>query len=333
MSPLIPYDRVLDDAPILGYGDKAAADQVTNRPVVVAQATPKQPQAKPSVNLQQKADDMVQELIPIFVKKFSRNKVTLGPNVGKTVPVVLVSDADMDTAVTNHARDIAKTLLRARLKFAPDQVRKKLQAYYQQLSEPFPYANQVIDENTKLSAEEKTHINGLDEAFLVVGLREDVKQTQGLYSVPPGSKGVGKIFVRKEIVDMGDFTHVLAGLLAHEMAHAYAEITWRDFLDAMFARNMQDTGALNEGMATRIEKVVTTEWHKQQPSGTLIPLTGYRNNPNVRKRAKTFVSAVGEKQAYDAYFGGWVEFTNPDKPEDTIRVGNANKKKWKWPWR
>lgn len=335
MSPQIPYDRVLDDEAILGYGDDAAADNVTDRPVLVAQADSPKKQAKPKqpVDLQKKADDMVQELIPIFQKKFSRNKVTLGPNIGQTVPVVLVSDADMDSALTDQARDTAKHLLKARLKFAPEEVRKSLEKLYQQLGEPFPYEGKVIDENTTLSAEEKVHINGLDEAFLIVGLREDAKRTQGFYSLPAGSSGIGKIFVRKDIVDMGDFTHVLAGVLAHEMAHAYAEITWRDFLDAMFARGMQDTGFLDEGMATRIEKIVTTEWHKNQPSGTLIPLAGYRDEPKVGKREKSFVQAVGEAQAYDAYFGGWVEFTNPDKPEDTIRVGKTNKKSFKWPWR
>lgn len=335
MSPLIPYDRVLDDDSILGYGDDAAADKVTGRPIQVAQADTPKTQVKPKqpVDLQKKADDMMQELIPIFKKKFSQNKVTLGPNIGQTVPIVLVSDTEMDSALTDQARDLAKHLLKARLKFAPEKVRESLEKYYKALGEPFPYADKVIDENTVLSEEEKTQISGLDEAFLIVGLREDAKRTQGFYSLPPSRTGVGKIFVRKSIVDQGEFTHLLAGLLAHEMAHAYAEITWRDFLDALFARGMQDTGFLDEGMATRIEKIVSTEWHNQQPSGTLIPLVGYRDEPRVSKREKSFVKAVGEKQAYDAYFGGWVEFTNPDKPEDTIRVGKSNKKSWKWPWR
>ncbi|GJM42171.1 MAG: hypothetical protein DHS20C20_24530 [Ardenticatenaceae bacterium] len=335
MSPLIPYDRVLDDDAILGYGDDAAVDKVTASPIVVAQAASPNKPANPKqpVDLQKKADEMVQELIPIFKKKFSRNKTTLGPNIGKTVPVVLVSDADMDAALTTQARDTAKHLLNARLKFAPDKVRETLKKYYQLLGEPFPYADKVIDENTKLTAEEKTHINGLDEAFLIVGLREDAKRTQGFYARPFNGNRIGKIFIRKEIADLGDFTHVLAGVLAHEMAHAYAEITWYDFLDAMFARGMSDTGFLNEGMTTRIEKIVTTEWHNQQPSGTLIPLAGYRNEPKVGKREKSFVNAVGAAQAHDAYFGGWVEFINPNKPEDTIKVGKSNKKSWKWPWR
>ena len=44
---------------------------------------------------------------------------------------------------------------------------------------------------------------------------------------------------------------------------------------------------------------------------------------------------IRDHWAYEAYFGGWIDFTDTDKPEDTLLIGKAKKtqKKWKWPWR
>lgn len=64
---------------------------------------------------------------------------------------------------------------------------------------------------------------------------------------------------------------------------------------------------------------------------TTAPL-GYKDDAEVADSADAFIKAVSKKFALAALFGGWVYFDNPDKPQDTIRIGEKHEKKWKWPW-
>jgi hypothetical protein len=122
-----------------------------------------------------------------------------------------------------------------------------------------------------------------------------------------------------------------AGTVAHEMAHAYADQGWHDFIHMMKLRGMKETDKLDEGMATHIERIIVKQWWANQPSNTTIPIAGY--DSTYTDRANEFVKALGKDLAYEAYFGGWIDFTSNATPEDTLVIGNKKKKKWKWLWR
>jgi hypothetical protein len=283
----------------------------------------------PQSSAQQVADQMADLLSKIYLKRFSKYNVD---RVGKKVPVILATEPDLEAALRQHALDVADQQLQSMLKFNPEWVIRKLQDYYRVIEKPFPYAGKVFDENTKITREEKAAIFALVTQSLVSELQKDLKVTQGFYSRPKDRKGMGTIFIRKEYAEDIDRRHDLAGTLAHELAHAYAEITWWDFVDGLSANGMPKVGALIEGMATHFERIIVYDWFNDQPAGTLIPLAGYRDEPDVKDTADEFLKAVGEQAAYQAYLGGWIWFTDIRNPQDSILVGKA-KKNWRWPWR
>jgi hypothetical protein len=334
-SPESDYSGVQN--PASPYGAKAAdyPSSMQKKPPQPAPAT--QPSAStPATQAtpQQAADAMVSLLASIYKAKFSKNRQTLGPKVGKSVKVTLVSDADMTAALDQQAVDIGEKLLAAQLKFNPQSVIDRLQKYYKAIKKPFPYSGKTIDENTKLTREEEAALFGFQKAAIMAEVRRDVDKTQGFYSTPKKGPPEGIIFIREAFAKEKDFEFLLAGTLAHELGHAYTDQGWRDFLLVMFANGMLRTGPLEEGMTTHMEEIIVAEWHSRQPANTLIPLTGYRNDPDVADSAKVFIDAVGEDLARLAYFGGWVDFKDPAKPQDSILVGQKGKsrKEWKWPW-
>ena len=246
-------------------------------------------------------------LSKFYLKRFSKYNVD---RVGKKVSVILATEPELEAALRQQALDVADQMLQSTLKFNPEWVIKKLQDFYRVMDKPFPYAGKTFNENTKLTREEKAGIFALVTQALINELQRDLKVTQGFYSRPKDRKGMGTIFVHKEFAEDVDRRHDLAGTLAHELAHAYAEITWWDFVDALSANGMLRTGALVEGMATHFERIIVYDWFDDQPSGTLIPLAGYRDEPEVKESADEFLEAVKEQAAYQAYFGGWVWFTD-----------------------
>jgi len=261
---------------------------------------------------------LMKELQPIFQKKFSKNRITYGPLVGKSVRFRVVADKDFKAEVEQEAKRLANSILPITLKFAPEIVWKKLQAFYKANKEPFPTRLQTIDENTKLTREEKVAIFTLLEVLTVKKATDDADKVAAFYS--PSMK---EIVFRDSEID--------AGTVAHEMAHAYANQGWHDFINLMRLRGMGNTHELDEGMTTFIERTIVQKWHLKQPSNTTIPLPGY--DSKFTDRAQEFIKQLGQDVAFEAYFGGWIDFTNNAKPEDTLKIGNKNKKKWTWPWR
>lgn len=258
------------------------------------------------------------ELQPIFKKHFSKKKITYGPLVGKTVKFRVVADTVLKSEVEQEAKRLANGMIPMTLKFAPEIVRKELQNFYRVVQQPFPDRLNVIDENTQLTNEEKIAIFTLMQVLTIQKATADAYKIGGFYS--PSTK---EIVFRKSQID--------AGTVAHEMAHAYANQGWLDFINLMRLRGMKNTHELDEGMTTLIERTVIQEWFKKQPAATTIPLPGY--DSTFTDLAKDFVKQLGKEFAFEAYFGGWVDFTNAAKPEDTLVIGNKKKKKWKWPWR
>ncbi|RQP98874.1 hypothetical protein [Burkholderia stagnalis] len=309
-----------------GVMQKGAGPAPTARPPLAANA-----QTQPSPDAI--AGTMVDTLAKIYAKHYSKKHVTLGPKVGKKIAVKLVEDSDMATALTEQAENIAADIVKSEMKFNPQRIMDELVNYYRTIKEPFPDRLKTIDENTSLTAEEQGALFGFMKSALVAEVRKDVDNTQGFFDLPRNAGDDGTIFIRAEFAKSVSFQSDLAGTIAHELAHAYADEGWRDFLRVMTAMGMLRTGQLAEGMATFIEDEIVSEWLATQPAKTLRPPLGYTDDPEVADSANSFIKAVGRDLALTAFFGGWINFANPDKPQDTIVVGRKAKKKWKWPWR
>jgi hypothetical protein len=264
---------------------------------------------------------LMKQLRPLFQKAFSKNKIVYGNGiVGKAVSFRVLADKDFKAELGTEAKRAAANVMPSVLKFAPEIVKKRLVSYYQGINERFPARLNTIDENTKLTADEKAIVFAMAHAQTLKKVKDDADNVDGFYS--PSSK---EIIFRDTLIS--------AGAVAHEMAHAYADQGWRDFIRMMQLRGMKETDKLDEGMTTYIASIVVTQWHAKQPSKTIIPSAGY--DATYTDRAREFVKQLGDHWAYEAYFGGWIDFTDTDNPEDTLLIGKAKKtqKKWKWPWR
>jgi len=261
---------------------------------------------------------LMKQLQPLFLKSFSRNRITYGPKVGQSVPFRVVADKDFNAEVVKEAQRLAESTILLHLKFAPELVRKDLERFYKTMKQPFPARLQTIDENTQLTRDEKGAIFTLLQVLTVEKAKAEADKIGGFYSP-----------LAKEIVFRE--SQIGAGTVAHEMAHAYADQSWYDFIHMMKLRGMKETDKLDEGMATYIERIIVQQWWANQPSNTTIPLPGY--DSTYTDRADEFVKQLGKDWAFEAYFGGWIDFTSNAKPEDTLIIGNKIKKKWQWPWR
>jgi hypothetical protein len=260
---------------------------------------------------------LMKQLQPLFLKHFSKNRITYGPKVGALVQFRVIVGKDFKAEVAKEGQQLAASILPKSLKFAPEKVLEQLQRFYRALKEPFPSRLRIIDENTKLSREEKAAIFTWLEIMVVEKAKADADKIGAFFS--PSRQ---EIVFRESQID--------AGTVAHEMAHAYAEQGWLDLITLMRLRGMEEVHKLDEGMAAYIERTVVLQWHAQQPPNTPIPLAGY--DSTYTDRAAEFIKQVGQDPAFEAYFGGWINFTSNSNPEDALIIGKA-KKQWKWPWR
>jgi len=334
--------------PIGPYGDadespsSYASSQTgpSSYPVFMQKAPPTAPASTvkplPQPNPQDVAEAMVSTMADLYKKLYSvkrgKKYITLGPKVGSKIPVKLVEDADMTAALTDQAQKVGDDIIHAMLKFNPQSVRDQLIKYYKALKTPFPDRLKVIDENTVLTQDEQASLFGEIKSFLIAEVRKDVAQTQGFFMLPKSASDTGTIVVRAEFAKSLNSVSDLAGTIAHELAHAYTDDGWRDFLRVMLVMGMARTGKLEEGMATFFEDEVVSEWMKAQPIKTPRPELGYKDDPEVADSAATFIKAASKKYALPAFFGGWVNFDDANKPQDSIRIGEKREKKWKWPW-
>jgi hypothetical protein len=269
---------------------------------------------------EEKVSGLIKQLQPLFQKNFSRNKITYGPEVGKPVKFRVVADKDFKPELEKEALQLANSIAPLYLKFAPEKVREKLEGWYKVTRQKFPARLQTIDENTKLTQEEKTAIFSILKVLTVAKIKADADKVAAFYSL-----------FTKEMIFPASQIDVAA--VAHEMAHAYANQGWHDFINLMLLRGMKGTDKLDEGMTTLIERIIVKDWYAKQPSNTIMPLASY--DYTYTNRAAEFVKQLGKDLAFEAYFGGWTDFTSNAKPEDTLIIGNKKKKKWYWPllWR
>jgi hypothetical protein len=340
------YSNVQQPTGTYGDADESLSSYASSQiapspyPVMLQKAPPTAPaspaKSSPQPSPQDVAEAMVKTMADIYKKLYSvkrgKKYITLGPKVGSTIPVKLVEDADMTAALTDQAQKIGNDIIHAMLKFNPQSVLDRLTKYYKVLKQPFPDRLKVIDENTVLTADEQANLFGEIKSVLTAEVRKDVAQTQGFFMLPQSASTTGTIVVRAEFAKSLNSVSDLAGTIAHELAHAYSDEGWRDFLRVMNAMRMSRVGKLEEGMATFLEDEVVSEWMKEQPIKTPRPELGYKDDPEVADSAATFIKAVSKKYALPAFFGGWVNFDDANKPQESIRIGEKREKKWKWPW-
>lgn len=298
------YDRKLSDAQFEGRIRSSSSRVWANEGL--GESTP-----------EDKVKALMKELQPLFQKSFSRKKITYGPKVGMAVNFRIVADKDFKAEVVKEAQRLAKSTIHLHLKFAPELVRRDLERFYKVMKQPFPSRLQTIDENTQLTRDEQVAIFTLLQVLTVTKARDEADKTGGFFSP-----------LANEIVFRE--SQIGAGTVAHEMAHAYADQGWHDFIHMMKLRGMKETDKLDEGMVTHIERIIVKQWWANQPSNTTIPIAGY--DSTYTDKANEFVKALGKDLAYEAYFGGWINFTSNARPEDTLVIGNKKKKKWKWLW-
>lgn len=265
--------------------------------------------------------DIAGQLQPIFKEKFSfkkkgvGNKILYGAKVGGNVRIEMLSETDFAKEWLEEKKRRADGLEKLLLKFAPELIRDELVKYYKTLKQKLPERLNVIDENTQLDRDERAILFSLIKVMWLVKADEEVKKLEGFYS-----ESADKIVIKDTTANVA--------VLAHEMAHAYADKSWHDFTSMMILRKMKNANELDEGMATVIERIVVADWIKKQTGKKLTPPPAAYDT----KTAKEFIKLHGEKNVYESYFGGEVDFTDNDKPEDALTLGKA-KKKWKWKWR
>jgi hypothetical protein len=269
------------------------------------------------------AEKLLKELQPHFQSQFSTKpvrgpRITFGRKVGTKVDITTVAPADWKKALEDEGTRLAKQLEPRVLDFAPEIVAQKLVEFYRILKQPFPQDRLgVINRNTRLTTEESAVVFSLAKAMTIAGAQADSDKADGFYS-----RTTSRIYLKND--------GVTAGSVAHEMAHAYADGAWDDFIDMMRLRRMKDADKLNEGMTVVVADAVVKEWFKKQPAGATIPSTGY--DSSYTDRAKEFIKAVGETAAYEAYFAGEIDFDPKKPPEDSLVIGKS-KKPFKWLWR
>lgn len=271
---------------------------------------------------QKQAEEFVKQLQSAFKAALSRQlkaggpKITYGPKIGKAVTVNIIADSDFEKASQDEGKRLADQLQKKILKFAPDTVQRQLIDYYRVQGENLPRRLATIDENTKLRPDEAGAIFSVARAMTITRAKQEAKTVDGFFSTT-----TKKIALRESALT--------AGVVAHEMTHAYANPNWEDFIYLMQLRRMKETEKLNEGMTSHFAGLAVTEWYSKHGTGT-IPNSGYGSD--YTRIADEFIKEVGQEAAFTAYFGGFVDFTDNDRPEDFLLIG-AEKKKWKWKWR
>ncbi|QNQ08862.1 hypothetical protein [Sphingomonas alpina] len=265
-----------------------------------------------------------------YVERFFGGKRNKLLRVGWKIPIELVSDAGMEAALKQQVGDVVDRLLRARLKYNMPAVEARLRKYYKDVGGVYPYGG-THPTRERLSSNERAQLIGASETGYA-GLRKEAKATVALYVRPPPEtpNGTGKMIVRSSIAEVRGSQHELAGAMAHELAHAYADPRWWDLLDVMDANFLPRTGKLTEGIAVHFEEIMTVRWNRANP-GTKKPAIGYENDPTIADTGQSFIDPLETDTFHEAYFAGVLGFTDPDNPDKTIELGRK-KVHWEWQW-
>jgi subtilisin family serine protease len=315
------HGAVLEDR--FGTG-RTLEDRTTGYGGLVAQASPKKAVRKPKKppSSQARAEALIDELRTYYEKVFlagaRRRSIPYGKQFSDPVRVRVVKDSDWPAENEAEAKRQATELTGTYLKFNPQLVMKELTSWYRSIGKPYPDRLRTIDEHTKLTASEERVITGVAAVSMVSRARAESAKIAGMYSLS----------TRQIVVPE---SKVKPGPLVHEMAHAFAGVGWVDLMRLLDALGKNESAnRLDEGMATHISSEVLDSWLAGQPAGTAKPSLGY--DPSYESRALSFFGEVTEERAYEAYFGGAVDYTNSDDPLNSLTIGKTKPIRWKWPW-
>jgi hypothetical protein len=244
---------------------------------------------------------------------------TYGPKIEQDVRLKIVDDSTLRRTLIEELLPNARTYhLDLALTLGPDWVCDVLRKKYHAEGKPFPSKYRVIKKETELAEHDKAQILGAFELGALKDFFNKIEKIPAFYWPP-----TDEIVVEKSAIQ--------AGILAHEMAHAYAAENWRKFIFLMMFRNMRQVDKLDEGLTDYIAEKVYIKWANDHLKETIGPISSY--GPEYRVYAREFIKAVGEMNALEAYLAGYVEWVGKI-PEDTLRVGQGQKRKpWKWRWR
>ncbi|HEY6411186.1 MAG TPA: DUF4157 domain-containing protein [Ktedonobacteraceae bacterium] len=296
--------------------------------------------AAKSAGSDQQIKELMKELKKFFLKEFSN--FTLKETQEKMQEFAVVPDKDMKETEIKDAKSEGEYQLKQTQKYNPQMLLYLLKNFY--YPDPVPYKE--INETTQFKPKDKEYLI----RNIILGDILDTHRGEKV-TIAFTSSHENKIYFSESRVNAAAFASDIdkvAGTIAHEMAHGFSSPNWYILTRVMLLG--KDGGILDEGMvADRIAHPVARDWALDRKEGTKIPNTGYTDDPKFKKHADDFISQVGEQAALEAYFGGWIEWENDVKPEDSLIIGKKNveafdqyQKKgkkgsknfttWKWPW-
>jgi hypothetical protein len=230
----------------------------------VAQARPKKKTSTARQSGEARAAALVGELAPVFLKVFSykakKQRVPYRPKIGTRVPVKVVSESGWRAEMKEEAKRQAAALVPTYCKFAPERVLEEMMRLY---DGKLPERLRTIDENTKLTPRETDFVSALALHFMQKRAEKEAENVHGIFS-----RSRRMIIIRETTVD--------TATVGHEMAHAYTDGGWVDFMRLLDARGkFESSNMFDEGMARRISSAVFDEWLLGRPAGTKKPSLGY----------------------------------------------------------
>ncbi|QNQ08861.1 hypothetical protein [Sphingomonas alpina] len=303
------------------------------------QAKPGAPAASSSpaapLNADQVTDAMMAYFAQAYLDTYFPKQNVPQLRVGKKIPYELVSDQGMEAALKKQAELVYERLLKGRFDLNMPWVEEKLHLYYDsdKLGKPRPYPYSKANPPTLegLDREEKAALFGALKSGRFTDMSGEAAHTVAFFQRPDTPGATGKMFVRKLAAEDPTSQSELAGTIAHELGHAYADANWWEFYDIANAFDLPLIEKLTEGIATTFEEKLSRAWWDQQPGGTELPMIGYRNDKDIMRLGPEFFKIL--KQAgYEAYFGGWIKVGNVNNVANTIIVGQS-KTRWSWPWK
>lgn len=324
------YDEVLEDR-VTGYGDKATeyGIRVAAGPKPAQKRTSK-PSAKPASSDKQ-ISDLMKDLKKFFLQEFGKY---MPQKTQRRMPkFTVIPDKDMKETERKHTKANGDYLLKQTQKFNPNSLEYLLKSFY--YPDPVPY---TIDEKTQFKPKDKAYLIRNIIAGDILDTHRGKTVTIAFYS-----DREDKIYLSESRVSTAVFAAGIekpAGTIAHEMAHAFSDFNW--YILTRIMLRAKGGGILDEGMtAHRVAHLAAREWALKQTNPVPIPDTGYTSEAKYRDRADDFVSQVGEAAAFEAFFGGWIDWDDDDHPENALVIGKRNVKAkdakksyttWKWPW-
>ncbi len=323
-----------------GVNDRATENRGLGQMILVAQAgppKPAQPQIPASISLtrveanpvisNKKISFLIRELKKIFLLEFGKY---MPPESQKKVPTfAVIPNKDMAAITRAILRRDAESILKSLQEFNPYFLRSFLRA-------ALYYPNQV-----PYDIDMKTQFNPRDKEILINHIMRGGETPPGIVQVATTDRK-SKIYFNDFFMSEDQFNYAIeipASIIAHELAHVFSHRYWH----LLFRIVLHEEGGavLDEGMTEyRVAKLIFDKWSLKQSPKVANPKIGYTHDPHYQSYSDTFVAQVGVDAAFEAYFGGWVEWDDIDHPENALVIGIRNTKAmlarkqhtvWKWP--